>query len=133
MGNTIVYTIDGIQYFMNIDGSPPFFYGATEVLSNAYTDMTFETDWYEEGYTTLPFLGTDEFATLRRELQHVIEKIVASQGVNIDGFQIEKYHRFVTDDATHLAVVSRILRSLPGGFQHRNKRCRSQDRTGDRF
>jgi hypothetical protein len=116
MDNTINYTIDGVQYSMNIEGSPPFFYGEPELLSNADSDITFGTDWYEDGYTTLPFLDAGDFAALRREISDVVEKIIASLGIKTEGFQIEKYHRFINDDSKHLAVVSRTRDLFPEDF-----------------
>jgi hypothetical protein len=107
MTQVLEFTINGKKCAVDVTGSPEYVYGNHEYLSNAESDIAFGTDWYEEGYKILPFLGDEEFATLKGDIANVIEKILQSQGVDTAGFSIEHYHRYVADDAAHLAVVSR--------------------------
>jgi hypothetical protein len=112
----IDYTINGGKYSIDVSGSPEYVYGERIFLSTAGTDATFGTDWYEDGYTTMQFLTAEEFASLRGEISNVIETMLASLGVDTTGFDIGKYHRYVVDDAMHLAIVSRTRDLFPEDF-----------------
>jgi hypothetical protein len=116
MSNVINYTINGEAYPVDVTGSPEYVHGRHEILSSAETDITFGAPWYEDGYTVLPFVGAEEFQTLRDDIEDVIRKFVAAQGVDVAGFGIDKYHHYVTDDAMHLAVVSRTRDLFPEDF-----------------
>lgn len=116
MAEIIDYTINGEKYSVDVSGSPEFVTGEHEYLSSAETDIIFGTPWYEDGHKIMPFLGPEEFQVLRHEISEVIRKIVVSLGVDATGFEIDKYHRFVTDDATHLGVVSRTRDLFPEDF-----------------
>lgn len=116
MADVLNYSVGGEAYAVDVTGSPEFAYGRHEFMSNAETDLTFGAPWYEDGFKVLPFLGDEEFATLRGDIEDVIRKIVAAQGVDTAGFRIDKYHRFVTDDAMHFAVVTRTRDLFPEDF-----------------
>lgn len=116
MADVINYTINGESYPVDVTGSPEYVYGRHEFMSGAETDITFGAPWYEDGYKVMPFLSEEEFGTLRSDIEDVIRKLVSAQGVDTTGFQIDKYHRFVTDDAMHLAVVSRTRDLFPEDF-----------------
>jgi hypothetical protein len=116
MANVIEYSIDGEKYSIDVTGSPEYVFGEHEYLSTPETDLSFGTDWYQDGYSTIPFLAPDEFHTLRSEISKLIEDIVRSLGVSTEGFELEKYHEFVTSDEMHLAVVSRTRDLFPEDF-----------------
>ncbi|HZG09354.1 MAG TPA: phytanoyl-CoA dioxygenase family protein [Allosphingosinicella sp.] len=107
MTQVVDYTINGEKYSVDVAGSPEYVFGKHEFMSNQETDLTFGTDWYEDGYKVLPFLSEAEFAVLRSDISSVIEKILQSLGVDTAGFEMEKYHHYAADDAVHLGVVSR--------------------------
>ncbi|HEY0414377.1 MAG TPA: phytanoyl-CoA dioxygenase family protein [Allosphingosinicella sp.] len=116
MTQVIDYTIDGEKVSLDVSGSPEYVYGVHEFLSTADTDITFGSDWYSDGFKTMPFLTDEEFALVRNEISNVIEKFIASLGVDTTGFEIGKYHRFVTDDEMHLKVVGRTRDLFPEDF-----------------
>lgn len=116
MTDVINYTVNGEIYPVDVTGSSEYVYGRHEFMSRAETDLVFGATWYEDGFKVMPFLCDEEFATLRGDIEDVIRKIVNAQGVDTAGFRIDKYHRFVTDDAMHLAVVSRTRDLFPEDF-----------------
>jgi hypothetical protein len=116
MTQLIDYKIDGETFSIDVSGSPQYVYGDREYLSTAETDIIFGTDWYEDGFKVMPFLTEEEFAHLRDEIGHLIEDMVASTGIDTAGFEIGKYHRFVTDDRKHLEVVDRTRDLFPEDF-----------------
>ena len=116
MADVLNYTVNGETYPVDVTGSPEYVYGRHEFMSSAETDLVFGAPWYEDGYKVMPFLGDEEFATLRSDIADVIRRLVHAQGVDTAGFEIDKYHHFVTDDAMHLAVVSRTRDLFPADF-----------------
>jgi Phytanoyl-CoA dioxygenase (PhyH) len=110
------FIIDGQPCTVDVGGSPAFSFGAAETLSRPDTDPTFFQDWYGEGFRVFRFLDDAAFASLHYGVTHSIARIVASLGVEVTGFELEKYHHFVRDDATHFQVV-RLTRDLfPADF-----------------
>jgi hypothetical protein len=107
MTQVIDYTINGERHSIDVTGSPEYVYGKDEVLSTQDNDITYGTDWYEDGYKVLPFVTAEEFHVLRNEISGVVERILQSTGVDTSGFELEKYHHYVPDDEAHLAVVGR--------------------------
>jgi hypothetical protein len=105
------FIIDGQPLELDISGSGGFGYGKAERLSTPATDATADQAWYEDGFHVYRFLGDEEFAALRDGVADCVRGIVARQGIDTGGFSLETYHRYVTTDEQHLAVV-RLTRDL---------------------
>lgn len=116
MADFNAYTINGKPFSIDVSGAPEYVYGDQVHLSTAETDLTYGAEWYHDGYKIMPFLSDDDFPALRAEIVRIIEEIVRSHGIDTTGFEIGKYHRFVTDDATHHAVVGQTRDLYPEDF-----------------
>jgi hypothetical protein len=108
--------VDGEPFSVDIDGSPAFSVGKAERLSRRDTDITFDQDWYQDGYKVFPFQDAAEFSTLHRGVEEAVKNILVSEGISADGFQLCKYHEFVTTDRDHLKIVGRTRDLFPQDF-----------------
>jgi hypothetical protein len=107
MAATVEIVVDGKPFSVNVEGSPQFCAGKPVRFSRRDTDMTFDQDWYEDGYKVLPFLDAAKFSDLHRGIEETVKKILVSQGIAADGFQLLKYHEFVKTDEDHFKIVAR--------------------------
>ncbi len=102
------YQIDGNKYTISIEDSPQLQHGKNEVLSREDSDITYGQPWYKKGFSEQDFLSKEEFESLKNGLTSCIKEIIEKEvAVNTDGFELEKYHHFVTDDASHFKIVSK--------------------------
>ena len=54
------------------------------------------------------FLSKKEFENLRMGIQSTIKKIIRNElDIETNGFSLEKYHKYVKDDYSHLKIVSK--------------------------
>lgn len=106
--NNTDYQIDGNKYTISIEDSPLFQLGKDEVLSREDSDITYGQSWYSKGFSEEDFLSKEEFNSLVSGLTSGIEKIIRKElSVNTEGFELENYHNFVKDDASHFKIVSK--------------------------
>lgn len=106
--NNTDYQIDGNKYTISIEDSPLFRLGKDEVLSKEGSDITYGQSWYSKGFSEEDFLSKEEFNSLVSGLTSSIEKIIRKElSVNTEGFELENYHNFVKDDASHFKIVSK--------------------------
>ena len=106
--NNTDYQIDGTKYTISIEESPLFQTGKNEVLSREGSDITYGQPWYERGFSEQDFLSQDEFESLKIGLTSSIEKIIKKElSIEAESFELENYHNFVTDDASHFKIVSK--------------------------
>lgn len=106
--NNTDYQIDGNKYTISIEDSPLFQLGKDEVLSREDSDITYGQSWYSKGFSEEDFLSKEEFNSLVSGLTSSIEKIIKKElSVNTEGFELENYHNFVKDDASHFKIVSK--------------------------
>jgi len=104
----LCFIIDGKNHQVSVAGSPAFSYGKNEVLSNATNDITFSQDWYERGYHVARFLENHEFENLVDGLTRSIGTIIrTSLGIELNQFDLSRYHQVVNTDEDHFKVVSR--------------------------
>jgi hypothetical protein len=102
------YQIDGKKYTISIEDSPLFQHGKNEVLSREGSDITYGQPWYKKGFSEQDFLSKEEFKSLKNGLTSSIEEIIKKElSVNTEGFELENYHNFVTNDASHFKIVSK--------------------------
>ena len=108
MSDNTTFMIDGVEKTFSIQNSPEFMYGKDEVLSCSENDVTFELPWYKTGFIESEFLSDDEFASLQNGLTKSIGEIIKKEcSVDTDGFNLEIYHEYVTNNDDHFKVVSR--------------------------
>lgn len=104
----IEYQINGNNYTVSIEGSPVLQFGKDEVLSKADSDITFGQSWYDEGFTEVDLLNEEEFIGLKKGLVNSIEEIIQKElSIVPESFNLENYHHFVKDDASHYKIVSK--------------------------
>jgi hypothetical protein len=102
------YQIDGKKHTILIKDSPLFQHRKNEVLSREGSDITYGQPWYKNGFSEKDFLSKEEFKSLKNDLTSSIEEIIKKElSVNTDGFELENYHNFVTNDASHFKIVSK--------------------------
>lgn len=81
--------------------------GQAEVLLHMDEDLTQQTFWAQQGYAVTPLLSASEFATLRQGIQHILQRLVQAQGVDVvDEEDLTHYHRWIRhDEALHYAIA----------------------------
>ena len=113
----INFDINDKTYRVLIDDAPPFSYRKEGLVSNAQTDITFSQDWYNVGFSANGFLDNDEFRYLKEELTKCVQNIISAElGADIEGFELNNYHHFVTTNELHFKVVSKTRDLFPSDF-----------------
>jgi hypothetical protein len=105
------FIINDHPYSVDIGGSPAFSFGAAQTLSEPGTDATYFQKWYRDGFCVVRFIDDAGFESLREGVSRSVSRIVASLGIDVTGFELQRYHRYVCDDETHHRVV-RLTRDL---------------------
>ena len=105
---TTDFEINGKTFAVSIDGCPEFRTGKDAILSNADTDIVYNLPWYDKGYISQKFLSNEEFSNLKTGLTASVKRIITEElGFDTEGFTLEKYHHFVSENHDHFKVVSR--------------------------
>ena len=109
MNTKTIFKIDEIEKAFSIDNAPEFKFGNDQVLSDQNTDVSFGQPWYENGYSELDFLSSEEFESLKNGLIASIGNIINKEipSLDITGFNLENYHNFVKTDAEHFKIVTK--------------------------
>lgn len=104
----LYYNIDGKNKKITIPDSEKLFLGSNHTLSNKENDITFKFDWYNDGFTVQKFLTDDEFNFIKSGIESSIKDIIVNTlGVDVSGFKLENYHKFVKSDEEHFKIVSK--------------------------
>lgn len=104
----ILYNVDNKDYEVSIPEFSNFKVGNDEYLSNKDTDITYNQDWYDYGYTEKKFLSDDTFNILKNVITSSIKLLIEKElSVNTTGFNLENYHKYVTDNNSHYKIVSK--------------------------
>lgn len=102
------YNINGKNKKITVPDSEEFFFGSNHILSNKESDITFKFDWYNDGFTVQKFLTDEEFNFIKSGIESSIKDIIVNTlGVDINGFKLENYHKFVKSDEEHFKIVSK--------------------------
>jgi len=102
------YIINGEIKSISVPENQDFTFGKDEVLSNSETDVTHKFGWYDTGYTIEKFLENEEFISMRNGIEDSVRNIIELSSNNkLDGFSLENYHKFITNDEDHFKVVSK--------------------------
>jgi hypothetical protein len=113
----INFIINSGRHSYSIDGSQHFEFGKDEILSSGKTDLTYGQSWHQDGFTTFEFLNETDFQKLYQGLTDCVKKIIADElNTNTDGFELERYHDWVSNNTDHLKIVSRTRDLFPSDF-----------------
>jgi hypothetical protein len=103
----IKYTVDGDVKKIIVPDSQEFFIGNDEILSNSESDVTYEFDWYPEGFTIKNFITDKEFDRIKLGIEGSIKKIISKTlNIDVNNFKLENYHKFITEDTDHFRIVA---------------------------
>ena len=69
--------------------------------------------WVEQGYTVMDFLSKDENILVRNNITDIIKKYLIQLNIDVSGFNLEKYHTYVTTDQ-HLTLIEKIRAGSQG-------------------
>jgi len=101
------YIIDEDTLKIQIPEYQIFVNGDNEVLSNSETDITHKLDWYDQGFTVEKFVSEDEFYKIKKGIENSIKKIIhTTLGTDVNGFELENYHKYVKNNDEHFKIVS---------------------------
>ncbi len=104
---TIEFQIDDKKYEFSVNDAV-FGIGKNEILSQPYSDITYQQDWYHSGYTEITFLTKNEFDKLKQEITYNIQQLTEQElNKKITSFSLESYHHFVKNNETHFKIVSK--------------------------
>lgn len=111
------YKIDNEIIDVDVSDNQNYITGESKVLSNVDTDITFNQNWYSEGYTTAPFLWNEEFGDLKKGITNTISDLLTKEGIDTTGFTLEKYHKYVKTNEQHFSIVSKTRDLFPEQFR----------------
>ena len=111
------YVVDERDVHVKVDDDMEFSKGEEICLANKFDDLALGQDWYSEGYTILQTEKYFHFHEVRKDIENVLKNIVSelSQGINLEHFSLEDYHKYV-DDRMHHDVISKTRRLYPVDF-----------------
>ncbi len=105
---TLNYQINDSFVSYEYDNNQEYKIGEDLVLSNKQTDITFDQDWYNIGYKSIPTFSEEEFSTLYNGLNSSIRKIIEEVlRLDIPEFKLENYHHWVKSNEDHFKVVTK--------------------------
>ena len=111
------YKIDNEIMYVDVSDNQNYITGESKVLSNVDTDITFNQNWYSEGYTTAPFLWNEEFGDLKKGITNTISDLLTKEGIDTTGFTLEKYHKYVKTNEQHFSIVTKTRDLFPEQFR----------------
>ena len=108
------YNIDGQLLEVALESSNKYKFGDQEVLSEKYLDLTQSMEWYDQGYDIVSSDGFYSRQEIYFETSLAIKKIIKDldPGINLDGFTLEKYHNYVSNEL-HNAVTKKSRTLFP--------------------
>ena len=103
--------IDGDPFQFKVEGN--FFWGEGGALYEHDNSVISKVPWTEAGYSVVDAFSDEEFNNFQESVRLNIVKALQKNKVdfNPDTFKLEDYHKHVTTDAMHLAVID-IKRNL---------------------
>lgn len=103
--------IDEKPFQFEVEGD--FFWGKDEVLFLKNDSVLDNVKWRNVGYKVVSAFTPSEFKLLRNSVQENICKAIQETGgaVDIESFELDKYHNYVTTNEHHLEVIN-ITRNL---------------------
>ncbi len=111
------YIVDGHERTFFMIDSPAFQSGTKERLSTEEHDIIYSQPWYEQGFIEEDLLSPEDFRLLVDGLTSSIAKIIEEElSIDLTGFSLEHYHRYVRTDEQHQKVISRTRDLFFGDF-----------------
>ena len=104
----VIYTLNGSSISVDVEGD--FIYGNSQCLSQVYNDLSLEQSWYKKGYEILSSHDFLDYEKMFIAVESLIRNILRSEGVNVGGFKLKCYHRYV-DNNIHNKVI-RMTRDI---------------------
>ena len=101
------YNINNLEKEINVSEQNKFSFGNDEVLSNKYTDPTFNQSWYNEGYKVYTIFNQSRFSLIKDNIKKTLMNTMSKEGINTESFDLEDYHNYVHTDENHLKIVSK--------------------------
>lgn len=101
------YKINNFEQEINASEQNIFSFGPKKILSNVYTDPTFNQPWYNEGFKVLNTFDSNEFFLIKNNIKRTIIRQLERENINATNFSLEKYHNFVQTDIDHFKIISR--------------------------
>lgn len=99
-------TIDREPFEFELDGT--FFWGNPECIFPIQNNAISKTGWAERGFSIIPLFSAAELGLVRERTQEIVRSAVIQAGGEIpngEAVTLENYHRYVTTDKTHEAVI----------------------------
>tara|TARA_B100000579_G_C22806262_1_gene842690 strand:+ start:570 stop:1409 length:840 start_codon:yes stop_codon:yes gene_type:complete len=93
----LAYSIDGRNVEVEAPDNTKFFKGDKICLSEEFSDVTSNMDWYKDGYKVIDFQEKINFDFIKSAVTKHIKEIIKKTYpfIDLNGFTLEKYHYFV--------------------------------------
>ena len=94
------YQIDDTKIEAEVPDDTFFFNGDNICLSSEFSDVTLDSNWYNDGYHIVEYDSEIKYDLIRKGVSARIQDIIKETYPFIDlaGFTLEKYHHFVNDE-----------------------------------
>ncbi len=104
--HTCALLIDNDPFSFNVSGS--FFKGKPEVLYQSHGNILENTEWESKGFKIISAFSDIEFELLNNSIKKNILKGIKLADINISekDFNIENYHKYITNQEDHLKVIN---------------------------
>ena len=103
----LYYKIRNRAIDINISKKNKFIYGNDEVLSNKFTDPTFDQPWYNKGFKIYNLYGSQTFSLIKKNIKETLINILNRENINTLNFELDNYHHFVQNDEDHYKIISK--------------------------
>ncbi len=118
MKKKLNYKIDNKLFPIEIDEKQIYKSGDNIILSNKENDITFDQEWYLDGYKSIKFLSDNDFLILKNEITKVISNLIFNTiNVDVDGFTLDKYHKYIKTNEDHFEIVTKTRDLFSSDFE----------------
>jgi len=110
----LTYLVDNKKLRFKAPDKREFSYGENVVLSELYEDIVLDLPWSQVGHSEFKLFTKSEFSNLKESLTLLVRKIIIDlyPRKSLDGFTLEKYHRYV-DISEHELIINKTRRIYP--------------------
>ena len=109
-----VYLIDKEELTVSLDDNSNYKAGSSEILTERFGDLISDKNWFKEGFSTEKSSNFYDEKKLYSSTEDAVKKIISNldPGLQLDGFTLEKYHRYVSEKL-HSEVIKKTKRLFP--------------------
>lgn len=102
--------IDKQPFEFEVEGN--FFWGKEEMLYQKEGNVLSKVDWADKGYSIVKAFNAVDFLSLQKSVRKNVIEAIHEAGINIDveNFELEKYHEVVKTDEEHFKVINKTRR-----------------------